>query len=288
MTDSSKKQALPAKTARAARADAEAIANSILEKQRDYLETRFNQLEEMGKDTDGKLCAIQNDLMTLRESIGTVNVEVGKIRGKVKDNSAQLSSHESMLDQMQLKLADMEDRSRRCNVRIIGLTEGIEGSNAVQFLTNSLPEWFPSLVDCRGEIMRAHRIYGDNNKKNRTGPRTMIFNVLRFTTCQSILRAAKKDPVTIEGRRIRFAPDYSGYTLKRRQAFSHAMDTARAKGVEFSLRYPATLRVKVGGQMESFQSSTDAEEFVNSLPSPTTPPSVGLDDDQDGATGGKD
>lgn len=278
MTDSGKKPAPSAKAARAGRADVEAIANSVLEKQRDYLETRFNQLEEMGKDTDGKLCAIQKDLMTLRESIGTVNVEVGKLRGKVKDNSAVLSSHESMLEQMQLKLADMEDRSRRCNVRVIGLAEGIEGSNAVQFLTNSLPEWFPSLVDCRGEIMRAHRIYGDNNKI-RPGPRTMIFNVLRFTTCQNILRAAKKDPVTIEGRRIRFSPDYSGFTLKRRQAFSHAMDTARAKGVEFSLRYPATLRVKVGGQMESFQSPADAEEFVNSLPSPITPSSTGVDDE---------
>lgn len=37
----------------------EAIAESVLEKQRDYLESRFDQLQQMGKDTEGKLGAIQ-------------------------------------------------------------------------------------------------------------------------------------------------------------------------------------------------------------------------------------
>lgn len=168
-----------------------------------------------------------------------------------------------VLDQLQLKRADMEDRNRRCNLRIVGLAEGVEGSNAVQFLTNALPEWFPTLGDLNGEIMRAHRIYNDD--KNRTGPRTMIFNVLRFTTRQHILREARKSPATVNGQRIRFSPDYSAYTLRRRQAFTQAMNTARSKGIEFSLRYPATLKIKTGGQTESFQSPKDAEDFVNSL-----------------------
>lgn len=83
---------------------------------------------------------------------------MGKIRSEVKGNSSLLSHHEDVLKQLQLKLADMEDRNRRCNLRIVGLAEGVEGSNAVQFLTNSLPEWFPSLGDHNGEIMRAHQI----------------------------------------------------------------------------------------------------------------------------------
>lgn len=112
--------------------------------------------------------------------------------------------------------------------------------------------------------MRAHRVYNDN--KNRANNRTMIINVLRFTTCQEILRAARKNPLTIDGRRVRFLPDYSSYTLKRRLAFSQAMDKARAKGVEFFLLYPAVLKIKVGGRVESFQSPTDAEDFIHTLP----------------------
>jgi len=48
---------------------------------------------------------------------------------------------------MELKLADMEDRNRRCNIHVTGLGEGLEGSNATQFLSNSLPKWFPTLGD---------------------------------------------------------------------------------------------------------------------------------------------
>ncbi len=236
MADSNKKTASSSKPRAGSLADVEAIADSLLEKQRDYLEARFNQLEQMGKDTEGKLCAIQTDLMTLRESIGTVNAELGKIRAEVRDNSSMLSNHESTLEQMQLKLADMEDHSRRCNVRIVGLAEGVQGSNAGQFLTNSLPKWFPSLGDLQGEIMRAHRIYGDNKK--RSGPPTMICNVLRFTTCRSILRAARKNPVTVEERKIRFPPTTAA-SHSRGARHSHKLWTLQGpRGLNFPSATP--------------------------------------------------
>lgn len=146
MAESNKKSASNASKNKGNRTDMEAIAESVLERQRDYLESRFDQLQQMGKDTEGKLCAIQTHLVTLSDSIGTINAEMGKIRSDVKGNSKLLATQEATLQQMQLKLADMEDRSRRCNIRITGLTEGLEGSSAVQYLTQSLPKWFPSSV----------------------------------------------------------------------------------------------------------------------------------------------
>lgn len=123
----------------------------------------------------------------------------------------------------------MEDRKRRCNIRITGLEEGLEGSSTAQFLTHSLSKWFPALGGLQIEIMRAHRI----NSRNQGVSRTLIFNVLRYLTCQAILHAARKDPLSINGQRIRFSPDYSSFTVSRRQAFYKAMDTARDKGLDF-------------------------------------------------------
>ena len=195
--------------------DMEAIAEAVLEKQRGYLETRFNKLQQMGEDTEAKLGAIQADLFSLSESIGSVNVELDKVRSDVESNRGKLASHETLLETMQLKLADMEDRSRRCNVRVIGLPERVEGSNAVQFIIKSLPKWFPTLSNLEDEVMRAHRVYSDNNRK-KSGPQTLIFNTLRYTTRQLILRAAKKTPLMMNGRSVRFSPDYSSHTVKRR------------------------------------------------------------------------
>lgn len=109
-----------------------------------------------------------------------------------------------------------------------------------------------------------------------------IFNTLRFTSRQLILRAAKKSPLIVNGRSVRFSPDYSGYTVKRRQAFTQAMNTARNKGVEFFLLYPATLKVKAAGKTEVFHSADDAEEFIRSLPMPRASPAAENDDSDPG------
>lgn len=69
----------------------------------------------------------------------------------------------------------------------------------------------------------------------------------------------------MNGRPVRFSLDYSAYTVKRRQAFTQAMNMARAKGVEFFLLYPTILKVKAAFK-EAFQSVDEAEDFISSLP----------------------
>ena len=138
-----------------------------MERQREYLEPRFAQLHEMGKGTEDKLNVIQSDLSSLSASIGVVKADISALKNTVKENSGAVANLESVLYTLELKLADMEDRSRRCNVRVIGLKEGVEGSNSVQYLNRALPEWFPSLQSEQPEIMRAHRIYNGRPDRDR-------------------------------------------------------------------------------------------------------------------------
>lgn len=184
----------------------------------------------------------------------------------MESNSTGLDHHGKVLQELEFKLADMEDRNRSCNIRVIGLKEGLEGSNTVQYLMRALPKWFPVLADVQIEIMRAHRIYSSTHKGS-VANRTLIFNILRYTTRQAILHAARKAPLSIEGRKIRFSADYSNGTVKRRQAFRQAMDAAWDKGLEFFLLYPATLKVKEGAQFRAFTSAKDAEDYVNRIAS---------------------
>ncbi len=67
----------------------------------------------------------------------------------------------NQLERLTEKMTDMEDRSRRNNVRLVGLSEGAEGaegaegSNAAGFLRVNLSKWIPSLKGCDIEIDRA-------------------------------------------------------------------------------------------------------------------------------------
>ncbi len=84
-------------------------------------------------------------------------------------------------------MTDMEDRSRRNNVRLVGL-EGAEGSNAAGFLRVNLSKWIPSLRGRDIEIDRAHRVY--DGRKNSDRPCTLIFRVLRWHDRLEILKGA--------------------------------------------------------------------------------------------------
>lgn len=139
--------------AKSNRQDIDAIAESVLQKQRDYLEPRLSQIQQVGKDNDEKLSAIQAELTSLAAGLGTIRSDVNTLKTSVVSNSGTLTRHDQALQAMELKLADMEDRNRRCNIRVTGLEEGLEGSNATQFLSHSLPKWFPTLGDIQIEIM---------------------------------------------------------------------------------------------------------------------------------------
>ncbi|CAB1433074.1 unnamed protein product, partial [Pleuronectes platessa] len=130
-----------------------------------------------------EVSGIRADFTSQKEEISKVRMDVSAVQADLGANSSKLTEHESELEAMRAKLADMEDRGRRCN-----------------------------------------------------------------------------------GRKLRFSPDYSAHTVKRRLAFSTVMDQARAKGIEFFLIYPATLRIKSkSGVWEACRSPRAAEDFITSL-----------------------
>ncbi len=54
----------------------------------------------------------------------------------------------------------MEGGSGGSGMRLVGLPEGAEGSNAAGFLRVDFSRWIPSLKGCDIEIGRAHRVCG--------------------------------------------------------------------------------------------------------------------------------
>ena len=138
------------------RNDTDAIAEALLEQQRSYFEQCLAQIQQVGIDNDEKLTAIHAQLTSLTASLGSIGSDVDNLKTTVESNSSVLDSHGNVFQELEVKLADMEDRNQRCNIHVIGLKEGLEGSNAIQYLSRSLSNWFPQLADAQIDIMRAH------------------------------------------------------------------------------------------------------------------------------------
>ncbi|KAG1930587.1 NACHT, LRR and PYD domains-containing protein [Pimephales promelas] len=165
------------------------------------------------------------------------------------------------MEKLQQKLVSMEDRSRRNNLRIINLKEGVE-DQALAYLMRSLLKWFPELHSSPPELTRVHRI--GPLRKTPAPPRTMILNCLRFTDRDRILGFARKSPVTVEGQIIRFAADYSDATARRRRPCFPIMNRARSLGFQAFLLYPAIIKLTRGFDQNLF---TEPKPTVNPQPS---------------------
>uniref|UniRef100_A0AAY5KS41 L1 transposable element RRM domain-containing protein n=1 Tax=Esox lucius TaxID=8010 RepID=A0AAY5KS41_ESOLU len=155
-------------------------------------------------------------------------------------NGIKLALQEQQRDQLTTKLTDLEDRGRRNNVRLVGLPETVEGSDAVGYLKVNLPKWIPSLVGRDIDIERAHRVYdGGEAKSNK--PRTLIFRLLRWQDRSAILNGARQVyPVK--------------HTAISRKSFSSTMKKARDMGLEPFLIYPARLKLQYYGEKKLFDS----------------------------------
>ncbi len=149
------------------------------------------------------LCELREDIQATNKSVKELREELEAIATAAKQTrdtwSVQAAAREdrravtdlrNQLERFTEKMTDMEDRSRRNNVRLVGLPEGAEGSNAAGFLRVNLTKWIPSLKGRDIEIDRAHRMYDGGRGSDR--PRTLIFRVPRWHDRSEILKGARQ------------------------------------------------------------------------------------------------
>ncbi len=103
---------------------------------------------------------------------------VDSVQADAREDRRTVTDLRNQLERLTEKMTDIEDRSRRNNVRLVELPEGVDGSNVAGFLRVNLSKWIPSLKGRNIEIDRAHRVYDGGMGSDR--PRTLIFRVLRW------------------------------------------------------------------------------------------------------------
>ncbi|KAK1905486.1 Antho-RFamide neuropeptides-like, partial [Dissostichus eleginoides] len=113
-------------------------------------------------------------------------------------------------ESLKFKVDDLENRSRRNNIRITGVPEKVEGPQPTAFMELFLAETFgakafpsPPAVD------RAHRVATARKTQSDT-PRPFIARIHNFQTKERILKLAREaGPLSFRGCNIHIFPDYS-------------------------------------------------------------------------------
>lgn len=219
------------------------------------------------------MSSIMEAVTDLKNSVTTIQGRLGEAEGRVsnlEDVSSKLVSdgeqHDKRLEVMWNRIEDLENRSRRNNVRMIGLKEGLEAGGMIKcvykILSEILSEGLGIDSDGEFEIERAHRAFTPRPDADRP-PRIVLMKFLRSSAREKVLQAAReKGMIEWGGCRISFFPNMSRELANRRREFTTSRRMLRSVNVKYTLAYPASLRFTWPGKNRVFTSSVDAEKFI--------------------------
>ena len=94
--------------------------------------------------------ALMRECATCREEHEGMKVEIDHLKDEVRKLSTRL-------EEADLKIDDLENRSRRNNIVLFGVPEGLEGSDCSKFVVGLLKECNLSETEVSNSIQRAHR-----------------------------------------------------------------------------------------------------------------------------------
>lgn len=227
--------------------------------------------------------ALDGALAPIAAAIEGVTAKINSQDHRIDDLEQHLSSYSDRVvsleravedltknnKQLTEKMEDLESRSRRCNLRVIGIPEGAEGSDPVTFMSNFFADVLgtdvfqtPPLLD------RAHRIGPKPSSPNSEGLKPRVF-IVRFHYYHDKDRAwrwglVNKKQLIHDGRKVYIFPDLNASVAKKRAAFTNIRRCLKEKGVRFSLRFPAQLRIDHGNEKLHFDSPVDARSWFDS------------------------
>uniref|UniRef100_A0A672I005 L1 transposable element RRM domain-containing protein n=1 Tax=Salarias fasciatus TaxID=181472 RepID=A0A672I005_SALFA len=161
------------------------------------------------------------------------------------------------------KCMDLENRSRRQNIRIVGVDEDSEKSNPTRFVVDLVMQILgrenfrsPLIID------RAHRTLGPKPGPGER-PRALLVRLHYYTGKEKILQLSReKGQLLYNGSPVHIFPDTSPEVTRLRASFKHVKAKLRTSDVPYSLFYPAKLLITAKGSRYVFTDPQEAEKFV--------------------------
>lgn len=159
-------------------------------------------------------------------------------------------------DQLEMcirKMDELENRSRRKNVRVLGLPERSEGNNPIEFMEG----WFRDMFGKDSfssffAIERAHRV-AFRVPSSGGQPRPLIVKFLFFKDKVTILQKAREmKNIQYNGVSISLYPDFSPELQKQRAKFTECKRRLQQSKISYALLYPARLHITAFGEVKFF------------------------------------
>lgn len=228
------------------------------------------------RDLQEEVANIKNyfpEVLEIKNSVDVLNSRIDRLEERMDNLEDRIEEFSKDTMQMAKQIInkersrDIEDRSRSCNIRLIGIPEKDNKENGAEEIIKEIIEAnFPELKDSSLEVVSAYRIPSKIDEKRLT-PRHILVKFGNSSDKEKILKASRKREITYRGTRIRLTADLSLDTLDARSQWSSVIKVLQAKGFTPRILYPAKLAFDFEGKTKTFFDIEEFTKFVSCIPS---------------------
>lgn len=228
---------------------------------------------ELAKHQANMAILIQDSIKPLQDSVNALHSSVNAFQARltsaevrIGENFENLTAAENKIkvlekqnESLYNRLEDLENRSRRSNLRVLNIPEKSEhGKDNIVFISELLRDVMgPDIFPTPPQLERAHR----TGPATGARPRPFIVCFLRCQDREAVLRWSRRHQMKYGDNLLRVYADMSVALARKRAEFKPIKARLYEKGVQFRLLYPATLKIEYKGESHLFYSCKDATAF---------------------------
>ncbi|KAJ1187683.1 hypothetical protein NDU88_004457 [Pleurodeles waltl] len=217
---------------------------------------------------DNAMVELMPETRSMRLEIAGFQSQISGLDQRVTTVEAQAASwanKDQELLHLRSRLTDLEDRSRRNNIRLLGIPKRTEDADIASYLRDMLPKLTNITFDPPLEFQRVHRL-GPKRQNGKGHPHPIIACMLRHGQARQLLETARtQGPLRLHTLDIRLSADFSRETAERRRAFLSLRPRLRHLDVKFGLFEPARMWITKNGESRTFYDPEDLRLFLEGL-----------------------
>lgn len=206
--------------------------------------------------TDATMSELKGTVREMEHALTECSDDIAEMKTTIKSLTANVAKLEN-------KCEDLESRSRRNNIRIVGVPEGPDTCTIVA-VAALLKEAFGLVKEPL--LDRSHRTLQPKPKPGDR-PRAIVRRFHYYGDCVDILRRARElRQIKVGDLTISVFPDHTAKTARARAAFNEVRCQLRGiDGARYGLIHPARLRITYNGVEKDFVSAEEASDYVKTL-----------------------
>lgn len=232
------------------------ITQNILKEMLSSLQ--INICDNMGQIMEN----IHKDIENLCSRTSHIENKMEEIISAHNDLSDAYDNANSEIKWLKEKITDLEDRSRRNNVKIRGIPEEVDPSNLEKYIQQLLKSILPTHDSTLLILDRAHRI-PKSKSAPPNAPRDVLTRIHFYHIKDQLLQENRRRKTLPEPyHNILIFPDLSASTLQARKELSNITSTLRKNEIRYKWGFPTKIIIKKDDTTYIIRNQEEGEKLI--------------------------